>query len=176
MNVVTVYYAPTVLGDFGISWSSDRLLATFLPGDSRMTAAVRREDAPRWVLRLAEEVARHLSGDLQIFSDLVLPFAELPPFRRRVLQALRAIPTGKTATYGEVATSLGSPGASRAVGQAVARNPYPLVVPCHRVLAAGGRVGGFSAPGGTATKLVLLAIESRETAGPLVTVTRQPQE
>lgn len=154
-----VYHAPTVLGNFGISWSSDRLLATFLPGDARMIAETPHADAPPWVLRLGDHVARHLAGNLQDFSVLALPFAELSPFRRRVLQALQAIPAGQTSTYGEVAAFLGSPGASRAVGQAVARNPYPLVVPCHRVLAAGGRVGGFSAPGGISTKLVLLAIE-----------------
>ena len=154
-----VYHAPTILGGFGISWTSDRLLATFLPGDARMFAETQRAEAPRWVLRLANDVARHLAGDLQDFSALALPFVELSPFRQRVLHALQAIPAGQTSTYGEVAAFLGSPGASRAVGQAVARNPYPLVVPCHRVLAAGGRVGGFSAPGGISTKLVLLAIE-----------------
>lgn len=154
-----VHHAPTILGDFGISWSSEHLLATFLPGDARIIEETRRVDAPSWVLRLADDVVRHLAGDLQDFSALALPFVELSPFRQRVARALQAIPAGTTSTYGEVAASLGSPGASRAVGQAVARNPYPLVVPCHRVLAAGGRVGGFSAPGGTSTKLVLLAIE-----------------
>jgi len=77
----------------------------------------------------------------------------------RVYARTSAIPPGGTATYGEVAAALGDPGLSRAVGQALGRNPWPIVVPCHRVTAADGRMGGFSAPGGGATKLRLLEIE-----------------
>ena len=75
------------------------------------------------------------------------------------MRLTRAIPRGATRTYGEVAAELGDPGAARAVGQALGRNPFPIIVPCHRVLAAAGRPGGFSAHGGVATKLRLLAIE-----------------
>ena len=86
----------------------------------------------------------------------------LPAFNRRVYELARTIPPGSTMTYGEVARRLGSPGMARAVGQALGRNPYPIVVPCHRVLAADGRMGGFSAPGGVATKRRMLEIEGVE--------------
>ena len=91
----------------------------------------------------------------------------IPAFHRRVYEVARTIPPGSTLSYGEVAARLGAPGAARAVGQALGRNPLAIVVPCHRVLAAGGRVGGFSAGGGTATKLRLLAIEGGRRQGEL---------
>src|SRR6201999_1121329 len=80
-------------------------------------------------------------------------------FHQRVYALARRIPSGATLTYGEVATRIGSPGAARAVGQALGRNPFAIVVPCHRVLAAGGRTGGFSANGGVATKRRVRSIE-----------------
>ena len=83
----------------------------------------------------------------------------MPALARRVYEVARTIPPGATLTYGEIAARLELPGAARDVGQALGRNPFPLVVPCHRVVAAGGRLGGFSARGGAATKRRLLAIE-----------------
>ena len=83
----------------------------------------------------------------------------VPPFHRRVYEVARGIPAGATLSYGEVAARLGDKGLARAVGQALGRNPFAIVVPCHRVLAAGGTPGGFSASGGVATKLRMLAIE-----------------
>jgi methylated-DNA-[protein]-cysteine S-methyltransferase len=88
----------------------------------------------------------------------------VPAFHRRVYEVARSIPAGATASYGDIAALLGSPGAARAVGQALGRNPFAIVVPCHRVLAAGGRLGGFSAAGGGATKLRLLSIEAERAA------------
>ncbi|MGH7789051.1 MAG: methylated-DNA--[protein]-cysteine S-methyltransferase, partial [Candidatus Binatia bacterium] len=93
-----------------------------------------------------------------------LDMDEVSPFHRRVYEAARAIPPGQTRTYGELATALDAPGAARAVGQALGRNPFAIVVPCHRVLAAGGRMGGFSADGGIATKRRMLEIEGRRVA------------
>jgi methylated-DNA-[protein]-cysteine S-methyltransferase len=93
-------------------------------------------------------------------STIELDLSAVPPFHRRVYQLARAIPPGQTLSYGEVAARLGSPGGARAVGQALRRNPFAVVVPCHRVVAAGGRLGGFSAPGGMATKTELLAREA----------------
>jgi len=91
------------------------------------------------------------------------------PFYRRVYELARAIPSGETVSYGELAARAGEPGAARAVGQAMAHNPFPLIVPCHRVLAAHGRAGGFSARGGVETKFRLLRIEGaiRQVALPL---------
>ena len=92
--------------------------------------------------------------------DVAVDLSGLDPFDRQVLEAARRIPPGRTRTYGQIAAELGQPRAAQAVGAALGRNPVPIIVPCHRVLAAGGKVGGFSAPGGTATKLKLLAIEN----------------
>jgi len=117
------------------------------------------EEAPAWVKRLLARMARHVSGRPQSYDDVLLDDAHLPAFHRRVYRALRQVPVGRTVTYAELAGMAGSPGAVRAVGQALARNPYPLVVPCHRVVAAGGRPGGFTAPGGLETKVRLLAAE-----------------
>ena len=88
-----------------------------------------------------------------------LDLESVPAFHRRVYEVARTIKPGTTLSYGEVASRVGEPDAARAVGQALGRNPIPIIVPCHRVLAAHGGTGGFSAPGGTATKLRLLAIE-----------------
>jgi methylated-DNA-[protein]-cysteine S-methyltransferase len=99
------------------------------------------------------------------FSDVAIDIGSLAEFDRAVLEATRRIPRGETRTYGEIAVSLGAPGAARAVGTALGRNPIPIIVPCHRVLAAGGASGGFSAPGGRLTKLKILEIE-RARRGP----------
>jgi methylated-DNA-[protein]-cysteine S-methyltransferase len=88
---------------------------------------------------------------------------DVPAFNRRVYEIAREIPAGATLTYGEIATRLGDPRAARDVGEALGKNPFPIVVPCHRVLAAGGKSGGFSAPGGAATKLRMLSIERAQT-------------
>jgi methylated-DNA-[protein]-cysteine S-methyltransferase len=91
----------------------------------------------------------------------------LPAFHRRVYDVARTISCGATLTYGDIAKRLGVPDEAREVGEALGKNPFPIIVPCHRVLAAGGKLGGFSAPGGVATKRRLLAIEgARATTGP----------
>src|SRR4029079_6784817 len=98
-------------------------------------------------------------------SAIALDMAQVPPFHRRVYEVARTIPPGATLSYGEIATRLGVPGSARAVGQALGRNPFAIVVPCHRVLAAGGKMGGFSANGGIGTKLRMLSIESAKVNG-----------
>ena len=94
-------------------------------------------------------------------SRIELDLRSVPAFNAEVYRVARTIPPGETLTYGEIAQRLSDPGAARAVGQALGANPIPIIVPCHRVLAAGGRAGGFSAPGGVMTKLRLLEIERR---------------
>ncbi|HQY68940.1 MAG TPA: MGMT family protein [Pseudomonadales bacterium] len=91
--------------------------------------------------------------------DLVLDLDDITEFHRRVFATARAIAPGNTITYGELARRLGTPGAARAVGQALGANPFPIVVPCHRIVAADGSLGGFSAPGGARTKRRMLQIE-----------------
>jgi len=117
--------------------------------------------------RAMERGTQLLAGARDDLCDLPLDLATVPEFHRRVYEVARAIPPGEVLTYGEVAKRLGDPGASRAVGQALGSNPFAPVVPCHRVLAAGGRSGGFSAEGGAITKLKMLEIEgARLGAGP----------
>lgn len=106
-----------------------------------------------------ERITALLRGEPIDLSDIPLDMDGVPEFHRRVYALTQQIPPGETKTYGDIAGELGEPGAARAVGQALGRNPFPIVVPCHRVLAAGGKSGGFSAPGGVTTKRRLLEIE-----------------
>ena len=136
--------------------TADGLRAVGWPGTGRAEAV---RDVPTWVSSLLERLKRHWDGEPQRYEDVKLDLTGQPPFHRAVYAAARGLEVGETCSYGELAKRLGVPGAARAVGQALARNPLPLVVPCHRVLAAGGRPGGFSAPGGLSTKARLLRAE-----------------
>lgn len=108
----------------------------------------------------AARMRDYFGGEAVDFDDLPLDLDAVAPFARKVYAVARSIARGKTETYGDIATRIGSPGASRAVGGALGRNPIPLLVPCHRVVAAGGRVGGFSASGGVSMKRRMLALET----------------
>lgn len=108
---------------------------------------------------LAQKIQAHLNGNSQDFSDLKLERKGLSPFALRVYEEARKIPPGQVVTYGELAKRVGSPGAARAVGTALAHNPFLIVVPCHRIIAGKGSKGGFSAPGGLKTKSLFLAAE-----------------
>jgi methylated-DNA-[protein]-cysteine S-methyltransferase len=107
-----------------------------------------------------------LRGEPGDLSSIPLDMDLVPAFHRRVYEAARSIPRGATMTYGALAAQAGAAGSARAVGQALARNPFAIIVPCHRVVAVSGRIGGFSANGGTTTKLRLLAIEGHENSAP----------
>jgi len=111
-----------------------------------------------------DRLQRYADGEPVDFSDVPVALDHLSTFQRRVVKACRAIPAGQRWTYGELAAAAGSPGAARAVGQVMAANRMPLVVPCHRVVASGGGLGGFSAPQGLAMKRRLLALEERVAA------------
>lgn len=129
---------------------------------SRMTQTVGACDPsipPLQIKEIIRRVQKHLQGDLQDFRDIPVILEGVSPFVLKVYEAAREIPPGQTVTYADLANTLGQPAAARAVGQALGRNPIPLIIPCHRVLAAHGKPGGFSAPGGRATKAKLLAIE-----------------
>lgn len=115
-----------------------------------------------------------LEGEARDLRFCALDLRHETPFHRRVYAAAQDIPPGKTKTYGEIAALLGEPGASRAVGQALGHNPFPIIVPCHRVLASGARSGGFSAPGGVSTKLRMLLIEGAEIGGAPGLFDREP--
>ncbi len=114
---------------------------------------------PAEVQRAVDQIAALLRGEESDLAGIALDMDDVPAFHRRVYETARAIQPGTTMSYGDIAGRIDAPGAARAVGQALGRNPFPIIVPCHRVLAAGGKIGGFSAQGGLATKRRLLAIE-----------------
>jgi O-6-methylguanine DNA methyltransferase len=126
---------------------------------ARSSGASQASAPPPPIAAVIERVCKHLQGDIQDFRDIPLDLEGTASFARRVYEAARQIPTGQTRTYGELAKAVGRPTAARAVGQALGKNPIALLIPCHRVLAAGGKPGGFSAHGGRATKARMLAIE-----------------
>jgi methylated-DNA-[protein]-cysteine S-methyltransferase len=158
----------TAIGRCAIAWSGAGIVTLQLPegGDQRTRARVLRrwpqaheETPPPEVQRAIDAIVALLSGEATDLSSVVIDMERVAAFERRVYEIARTIGPGETLTYGEIATRLGDPTAAREVGQALGRNPFAIIVPCHRVVAAGGRAGGFSANGGVATKLRLLEIE-----------------
>jgi methylated-DNA-[protein]-cysteine S-methyltransferase len=158
----------TPIGSCALAWNDVGLTAVRLPesSDARLRSAMRHrfpalepQSPPATVQQAIVAIRLLLDGGPDQLRSVRLDLSPVGPFYRQVYEAARRIPAGATLTYGELAARVGAPGAARAVGQAMGRNPWPLIVPCHRVLAAGGRTGGFSAPGGVATKLRLLRIE-----------------
>jgi methylated-DNA-[protein]-cysteine S-methyltransferase len=125
----------------------------------RFDADEQLDTLPRWVADVTERLRCYAEGERVEFASVPLSLDHLTPFGRRVVSACRRIQWGETRAYGELAAECGSPGAARAVGSVMAKNRYPLIVPCHRVLAAGGQLGGFSAPDGVNTKQRLLEME-----------------
>ena len=166
----------TAIGRCGIAWGPRGIAGVQLPEAARGETRARlrrrfpeaREAAPpSEVQRAIDAIAALLRGEASDLSGIALDMDGVPPFHRRVYEVARTIPPGATLSYGDIAARLGAPGSARAVGQALGRNPFAIVVPCHRVLAAGGKAGGFSANGGVATKLRLLSIEGAPASGAL---------
>lgn len=166
---------PTSLGRAGIAWNDRGLIAVELPdvGQGKPLARLRAaagSDAPSdahdlpWIADAIARLTRYFDGADEDLSTIPLDYSSAPPFHRKVYDVACRIDRGQILTYGDLAAQAGSPGASRAVGQALARNPLPILVPCHRVVAAGGKPGGFSAPGGLITKARLLALEGARLA------------
>ncbi len=147
----------TELGWISLAWSARGLRLLRFTGPER--PELEEAPAPQWVRAVAEALTRHLAGMPGDLQETPLDLEGLPPFTRRVLEALRATRPGEVLTYGQLARLAGSPGASRAVGQVMARNPLPILIPCHRVVAADGP-GGFSLFGSLETKERLMALES----------------
>ncbi|MBU0717701.1 MAG: methylated-DNA--[protein]-cysteine S-methyltransferase [Planctomycetes bacterium] len=154
----------TAWGAFGFVTRGKELVATFLP-ESRQslkraikTAYPEATETPHLMPRFRKQVDDYFAGKRTAFS-VDLDLSEVPEFRRRVLEACRRIPYGRVATYAELARAVGCPGAARAVGGAMAHNPVPLVIPCHRVLRSDGSLGGFSGSNGVKTKKRMLALE-----------------
>ena len=158
----------TAIGHCGIAWGERGVVSVRLPdrdaGQTRARLRVHFPEAdevepPPQIRRAIDEIVALLRGETLDLADIELDLSDVPDFHRRVYEIARTIQPGKTLSYGDVATRLGMPGSAQAVGQALGRNPFPIVVPCHRVLAAGGKMGGFSAPGGVDTKRRMLVIE-----------------
>lgn len=165
----TFHYAifATPIGACGIAWSARGIRGVELPEASvgatkarllRRFPGAEKATADGAIRQAIDMIVALLEGAPVDLRGIELDDAAVPPFHRRVYEVAREIGPGSTLTYGDIAARLGEPDA-RAVGQALGRNPFAIVVPCHRVLAAGGRIGGFSAGGGAATKRRILAIE-----------------
>lgn len=128
---------------------------------------------PRFVREAARRLARHLAGKLDDLQDLPLDLEGVPPLHARIYEAARTIPPGQVLSYGAVAALAGASGAARAAGTAMARCPVPYIVPCHRVVGASGRLGGWSS-GGTREKVRLLSIEGVRVSPGGRVATRRP--
>ena len=174
----------TPIGACAIVWGANGLRGLQLPRESK--AETRAHVAKRWkdarettpsrpAASAMAAIIALLRGQPSDLMQLPLDMSGVPAFHRRVYEAARAIPPGSTQSYGELAAALGTPGAARAVGQALARNPFAIVVPCHRVLAARGKLGGFTATGGVETKTTLLALEGYQPPAPPLPWARAPR-
>ncbi len=168
----------TAIGVCGVVWSERGVAGVELPQarerQTRARLARRFPDAaeappPPEVRTAIDGMKALLAGEPTDLTGVVLDLDGAPDFEQKVYEIARAIPPGETLTYGEIAIRVGEPGAAREVGRALGANPTPIIVPCHRVLGAGGKVGGFSAPGGVATKARMLSIEgARTSAAPML--------
>ena len=164
----------TAIGRCGIVWNERGIAGVQLPeANERATKKpvlrrfpAAREAAPAEnVRRTIDDIVALLGGERKDLNGVALDYAGVPDFNRRVYDVARTIPAGGTLSYGEIAERLGDRNLARDVAQALGQNPFPIIVPCHRVMAAGGKMGGFSAPGGVRTKLRLLTIEGAQPSG-----------
>ncbi len=167
----------TAFGTCAIAWSEAGLTRVQLPErthtltDARMKCSgVELSELPlaAFAADAVGALQSYFAGTAVLLDTLRLDESSVSTFNASVYRALRAVPRGATVTYGELAKQVGQPGAARAVGTAMGRNPWPVIVPCHRVLAQGRKMGGFSAPGGTATKEKLLALEGVVVGDPVL--------
>ena len=164
----------TQIGHCGIVWGERGIVGVQLPEGSaqktrsrlhRRFAEAQDATPPQDVQAAIDAIIALLHGESSDLSTIALDMAQVPSFHRRVYEIARTIPCGATLTYGEIAQRLGDSTVARAVGQALGKNPFAIIVPCHRVLAAGGKPGGFSANGGITAKLRLLSIEGVQLNG-----------
>jgi len=162
--MMTFRLVETSFGVFALVVHGDRLVGTFLPDQQRVVLTQIRERFPdavetqRGLPQFCRQVSAYFNGKAVKFNAK-LDLSGMPPFRQAVLNACLRVPFGKTASYGDLARAAGSPGAARAVGGAMAHNPLPLIIPCHRILRSDGSIGGFSSPRGIKVKQRLLRLE-----------------
>jgi methylated-DNA-[protein]-cysteine S-methyltransferase len=160
----------TAIGCCGIAWGPRGILGVQLPERSVTATRARlvqrfpratEASPPPDVQQAVDSIVALLGGEPGDLTRVQLDMHGIPPFHRRVYEVARTIPAGSTLSYGEIAAQIGEPGSAQRVGVALGKNPFAIIVPCHRVLAAEGRIGGFSANGGIATKRRMLAIEAK---------------
>lgn len=157
----------TTLGVCTIAWNDNAISGIALPLENERAAIehlqnrfeAKLSSAPNWVRMVMQQIALHLQGDLQNFARVRLDFGSIRPFAKTVYVTARTVKPGQTITYKALAVRAKHPKTARAVGQALGKNPFALVVPCHRIVAGNGTLGGFSAYGGVGTKAKLLALE-----------------
>lgn len=157
----------TRLGDCGVAWRCATVVATRLPEMSSAETSGRlaartgatKGEPPAAIRRAIRSMIALLEGEKTDLSFITCDFSRIDPFARKVYAAARAIPAGETLTYGAIAAQLGDKQLARKVGTALGRNPFPIIVPCHRVIGANDKLTGFSANGSVRTKLRMLAIE-----------------
>jgi len=157
----------TAIGPVGLAWSETGLIRLQLPDAdgartlARLTRRLEAEEGhpPAWLEPTVKRLQQYFAGSKVDFREEPLDLMGVPEFHARLYREMLGLAWGETVTYGELAERVGSPGAAQSVGQAMGKNPIPVIVPCHRVLASGNKVGGFSAPGGIETKLRLLEME-----------------
>jgi methylated-DNA-[protein]-cysteine S-methyltransferase len=164
----------TAIGWAGLAWGDRGLIGAHLPEyetgnvrarmHKRFPGIAEAQEAPPAIAAAEADIRRLLDGEKPDLLDVAIDEAQVPEFNAKVYAIARAVPPGETITYGEIAARLGDKLLARDVGAAMGANPWPIVVPCHRVTAAGGKLGGFSARGGQQTKLKLLAIEGAKAA------------
>lgn len=169
----TIYFFSTNIGTCGIAWTDKGIDRVMLPGDTAKHAKKLLKAAagqhsetrkpPVWIRDAARRITQHLAGKPDPFDGIPLDLESTSAFARKVYYSLRRVPSGTTITYEDLARLAGSPKAARAVGRAMAANPVPLIIPCHRVVASDGSLGGFSAHGGAKTKDHILKIEGVNT-------------
>jgi methylated-DNA-[protein]-cysteine S-methyltransferase len=154
---------PTVLGVASVWWNEEGLTRFHLPDANGKIHGGAPTLAPPQIESVIHRAQDHFAGKLHDFDDVALDWSQVTPFQKKVYLATRAVKAGYTTTYGEIARQLSlGPEGARAVGVALGANPWPLIIPCHRVVAADGKMTGFSAPGGIATKTRLLGLERAE--------------
>lgn len=158
----------TAMGFVGLAWSDRGLTRLCLPQASheaverrmfRLEGSIPAGKRPQWVLELIDAIQAYATGEPVDFRRFPVDLRGIDAFSLAIYETARTLAFGEVTTYGELAKRAGHPGLARETGAALGANPVPLVIPCHRILAAGGKIGGFSAPGGAATKERILALE-----------------
>ncbi|MGA9006376.1 MAG: methylated-DNA--[protein]-cysteine S-methyltransferase [Xanthobacteraceae bacterium] len=164
----------TAIGPCSIVWSARGVVRTRLPDGGERAArdrmgerypAARETSPPAEIKHAIDDMVALLKGEPRDLTGVKLDIADVPDFNRSVYDIARTIPPGSTLTYGEIAERLGDRSLARGVGHALGQNPFPVIVSCHRVMAVGGKTGGFSAPGGVSTKMRMLTIERAQLGG-----------